>query len=72
LLDKTTPRPLRAPSVNQTSLSARELEFYALNENNLHFYINGIRNPNIENKIRVTINAEIFNELKKEALEAQK
>jgi hypothetical protein len=55
---------LRAPSVNQISLTARELEFYALSDNSIHFYINGIRNPYIENKMRITINAEIFDELR--------
>jgi hypothetical protein len=64
LLNKTTPRPLRAPSVNVNTLSARELDDYALVNNSIHFYINGIRNLYIENKMRLTINAEIFAELK--------
>jgi hypothetical protein len=55
---------LRAPSVNVTGLTARELDDYALVNNSIHFYINGIRNLYIENKMRLTINAEIFAELK--------
>jgi len=51
-------------------LSARELEFYALGDNSIHFYINGIRNPYLENKMRLTINSEIFTSLRQEAIEA--
>jgi hypothetical protein len=69
LLNKQIPRVLRAPNATQNLLSNRELENYALVDSSVNLFINGIRNPYIENKIRITINGEIFKELRDEAIE---